>query len=150
MCVHAYACIHYSDTHPIWLRTKCRSYVYPRKVKRTNEFYFLNLIFRKRSREDDLPCESTPLSKRINNLNISYDDGNSSSSSSCSISGLINDNNNYLIPTINAGCGGGPAEVIGGGYEYNPELNADQNPYYYEKNKMLYDLHVERVKRNSH
>lgn len=111
----------------------------------------INLIFRKRSREDDLPCESSPLSKRINNLNINYDDGNSSSSSSCSISGLINDNNNYLIPTINAGGGGGgPAEVIGGGYEYNPELNADQNPYYYEKNKMLYDLHVERVKRNSH
>lgn len=55
------------------------------------------------------------------------------------------------MPTINAGGGGGgPAEVIGGGYEYNPELTADQNPYYYEKNKMLYDLHVERVKRNSH
>lgn len=55
------------------------------------------------------------------------------------------------MPTINsAGGGGGPAEVIGSGYEYNPELNADQNPYYYEKNKMLYDLHVERVKRNSH
>lgn len=52
------------------------------------------------------------------------------------------------MPTNNVGGGGGPAEVTG--YEYNPELNADQNPYYYEKNKMLYDLHVERVKRNSH
>ncbi|XP_064538789.1 uncharacterized protein LOC135428640 [Drosophila montana] len=107
---------------------------------------------RKRSREDDLPCESTPLSKRINNLHLNYDDGNSSSSSNCSIPNLINDNNNYLLlPTITGGgCGSGPAEVVGGVYEYNPELNADQNPYYYEKNKMLYDLHVERVKRSNH
>ncbi|KAM8719744.1 hypothetical protein ACLKA7_005895 [Drosophila subpalustris] len=111
---------------------------------------------RKRSREDDLPCESTPLSKRINNLHLNFDDGNSSSNSSnCSLPNLINDNNNYLIPTITAGgiasAHGSSAEIIGGGiYEYNPELNADQNPYYYEKNKMLYDLHVERVKRNNH
>ncbi|EDV99726.1 uncharacterized protein LOC6564862 [Drosophila grimshawi] len=108
---------------------------------------------RKRSREDDLPCESTPLSKRINNLHLNYDDGNSSSSSNCSIPTLINDNNNYVLPTISGGgvgCGVGPAEVIGVGYEYNPELNADQNPYYYAKNKVLYDLHVERVKRSNH
>ncbi|XP_017871627.1 PREDICTED: uncharacterized protein LOC108619515 [Drosophila arizonae] len=105
---------------------------------------------RKRSREDDLPCESTPLSKRINNLHLNYDDGNSSSSSNCSIPNLINDNNNYILPTIQNG-GISPAEVVGGGiYDYNPELNADQNPYYYEKNKMLYDLHVERVKRHNH
>ncbi|KAH8399995.1 hypothetical protein KR215_005174, partial [Drosophila sulfurigaster] len=116
------------------------------------------LLRRKRSREDDLPCESTPLSKRINNLHLTYDDGNSSSSSNCSIPNLINDNNNYIIPSITAGVGavvgaaggGCSLEVIGGIYEYNPELNADQNPYYYEKNKMLYDLHVERVKRNNH
>jgi len=77
---------------------------------------------------------------------LNFDDGNSSSNSSnCSLQNLINDNNNYLI-----GGGGSAAEVIGGIYEYNPELNEDQNPYYYEKNKMLYDLHVERVKRNHH
>ncbi|XP_017016032.2 uncharacterized protein [Drosophila takahashii] len=99
---------------------------------------------RKRSREDDLPCESTPLSKRINNLHLNYDDGNSSSSSSCS------------IPPLPGGGGGGPGGpeaagngVAAGGYEYNPELGAEQNPFYYEKNKMLYDLHVERIKRSS-
>ncbi|KAH8284238.1 hypothetical protein KR044_000788 [Drosophila immigrans] len=115
-------------------------------------------VLRKRSREDDLPCESTPLSKRINNLHLNYDDGNSSSSSNCSIPNLINDKNNYIMPNITAaagpggggGCPHGPVEVLGGIYEYNPELSADQNPYYYEKNKMLYDLHVERVKRNNH
>ncbi|XP_016935098.2 uncharacterized protein [Drosophila suzukii] len=98
---------------------------------------------RKRSREDDLPCESTPLSKRINNLHLNYDDGNSSSSSSCS------------IPPLPGGggaagaTGGGPGGPDAAGYEYNPELGADQNPFYYEKNKMLYDLHVERIKRSS-
>ncbi|KAI8034672.1 uncharacterized protein LOC128264221 [Drosophila gunungcola] len=96
---------------------------------------------RKRSREDDLPCESTPLSKRINNLHLNYDDGNSSSSSSCS------------IPPLPGGAGGpetGPSgSGVATGYEYNPELGAEQNPYYYEKNKMLYDLHMERTKRSS-
>ncbi|ALC46333.1 CG14229 [Drosophila busckii] len=98
---------------------------------------------RKRSREDDIPCDSTPLSKRINNLHLNYDDGNSNSS--CSNPGIINDNNNYL-PTTPAGSGG-DGSSDGTNYEYNPELNADQNPYYYEKNKILYDLHAERVKR---
>ncbi|KAH8316091.1 hypothetical protein KR074_002107 [Drosophila pseudoananassae] len=102
---------------------------------------------RKRSREDDLPCESTPLSKRINNLHLNYDDGNSSSSSSCSIPPLGNsDNNNYLLTGTLPAVSGGAAERV---FEYNPELGAEQNPYYYEKNKMLYDLHVERVKRSS-
>ncbi|EDV46742.1 uncharacterized protein LOC6550500 [Drosophila erecta] len=99
---------------------------------------------RKRSREDDLACESTPLSKRINNLHLNYDDGNSSSSSSCS------------IPPLSGGgatvASGGP-DAAGNGvaarYEYNPELGAEQNPFYYEKNKMLYDLHVERSKRSN-
>ncbi|EDV44555.1 uncharacterized protein Dana_GF20268 [Drosophila ananassae] len=102
---------------------------------------------RKRSREDDLPCESTPLSKRINNLHLNYDDGNSSSSSSCSIPPLGNsDNNNYLLTGAPSSVPGGSTERV---FEYNPELGADQNPFYYEKNKMLYDLHVERLKRNS-
>ncbi|XP_017066976.1 uncharacterized protein LOC108105067 [Drosophila eugracilis] len=101
---------------------------------------------RKRSREDDLPCESTPLSKRINNLHLNYDDGNSSSSSSCSIPPL---------PVGGASAPGGPGghdasgNGVAVGYEYNPELGAEQNPFYYEKNKMLYDLHVERIKRSS-
>ncbi|KAH8373851.1 hypothetical protein KR200_009965, partial [Drosophila serrata] len=106
---------------------------------------------RKRSREDDLPCESTPLSKRINNLHLNYDDGNSNSSSSCSIPPLGNgDANNYRGPTSGPAGDGGAAVVIGPTVsEYNPELGAEQNPYYYEKNKMLYDLHVERVKRSN-
>ncbi|XP_034671929.1 uncharacterized protein LOC117903699 [Drosophila subobscura] len=124
---------------------------------------------RKRSREDD-PCESAPLSKRINNLHLNYDDGNSSSSSSCSIPTQVNDYNNYnsvpvitggsaaaatTTPTARAGAAvpnaANAIDILNGDrYGYNPELSSDQNPYYYDKNKMLYDLHVERVKRNTH
>lgn len=30
---------------------------------------------------------------------------------------------------------------------YNPEMDARENPYYYNKNKLLYDLYVERMRR---
>ncbi|EDW86289.2 uncharacterized protein Dwil_GK15919 [Drosophila willistoni] len=96
---------------------------------------------RKRSREDELPCDSTPLSKRINNLHLNYDEGNSSSSSNCSLPSLANSSMDGHNPNPD----GGPGPV----YSYNPELSVEQNPYYYAKNKMLYDLHVERVKRNT-
>ncbi|XP_032582452.1 uncharacterized protein LOC6615042 [Drosophila sechellia] len=98
---------------------------------------------RKRSREDDLACES-PLSKRINNLNLNYEDGNSNSSNSCSIPPLSGGG-------ATGGSGGSDAagNGVAAGYEYNPELGAEQNPFYYEKNKVLYDLHVERIKRSN-
>ncbi|XP_055307424.1 histidine-rich glycoprotein-like [Sitodiplosis mosellana] len=31
---------------------------------------------------------------------------------------------------------------------YRPELTADENPFYYDKNKLLFDLHVERERRH--
>ncbi|KAH8298592.1 hypothetical protein KR018_002365, partial [Drosophila ironensis] len=122
-----------------------------------------SLPCRKRSREDDLNCESAPLSKRINSLHLAYED--SSSSSSCSIPPLYSGD----VNSGSSGCSGsagppGPPGPAGGAaaaagpataaaepvYEYNPELGADQNPYYYEKNRMLYDLHAERMKRSLH
>lgn len=30
---------------------------------------------------------------------------------------------------------------------YEPELNESENPFYYMKNKLLHDLHLERLKR---
>lgn len=32
-------------------------------------------------------------------------------------------------------------------FAYNPELSASENPNYYEKNKLLYELYVERMRR---
>ncbi|XP_022162619.1 uncharacterized protein LOC111028324 [Myzus persicae] len=31
---------------------------------------------------------------------------------------------------------------------YDPDLTSDQNPFYYESNRLLFDLHVERVHRH--
>lgn len=31
---------------------------------------------------------------------------------------------------------------------YSPELSAEENPFYYNKNKLLFDLHVERERRS--
>ncbi|XP_050432188.1 uncharacterized protein LOC126840471 isoform X2 [Adelges cooleyi] len=31
--------------------------------------------------------------------------------------------------------------------QYDPDLSSDQNPYYYESNKLLFDLYVERLHR---
>lgn len=30
---------------------------------------------------------------------------------------------------------------------YNPELNENENPFYYMKNKLLHELHLERSRR---
>lgn len=32
--------------------------------------------------------------------------------------------------------------------QYDPDLTSDQNPYYYESNRLLFDLYVERVQRH--
>lgn len=32
---------------------------------------------------------------------------------------------------------------------YCPELDQSENPFYYDKNKLLYDLHAERMLRNN-
>lgn len=33
---------------------------------------------------------------------------------------------------------------------YDPDLSLDENPYYYEKNKLLFELYVERVQRSGY
>lgn len=33
---------------------------------------------------------------------------------------------------------------------YNPDLSIDENPYYYENNKLLFELYVERLRRGSY
>lgn len=31
---------------------------------------------------------------------------------------------------------------------YDPDLTSDENPFYYESNRLLFDLHVERIHRH--
>ncbi|XP_037933021.1 uncharacterized protein LOC119667781 [Teleopsis dalmanni] len=94
----------------------------------------LNIDKRKRNREDDNFCDSTPLSKRINNLHINNYDDHTYIPEIAVLEEKTTDNHKvYLSPT---------ARPV-----YNPELNESQNPFYYTKNKLLHDLHMERLKR---
>jgi len=34
--------------------------------------------------------------------------------------------------------------------QYNPVLNESQNPNYFYKNKLLFEMHIERMQRNGH
>lgn len=40
-------------------------------------------------------------------------------------------------------------QMNGGGIQYSPDLTESENPYYFNKNKILFDLHVERYKRSN-
>uniref|UniRef100_A0ABK9NG28 Uncharacterized protein n=1 Tax=Glossina morsitans morsitans TaxID=37546 RepID=A0ABK9NG28_GLOMM len=125
---------------------------------------------RKRNREDDLLCESTPLSKRINNLHLSnFEDTNlnhqQQSQHNNHIYQAIQGNNNnhhshhqYLSKDIITqsltqqqhmeSLPQDPIDVVQKA-TYNPDLNEVDNPYYYAKNKLLHELHMERLKRCS-
>lgn len=54
----------------------------------------------------------------------------SSNGSSCTNVSNGSDNNNLVV------------------VPYDPELSQEENPFYYNKNKLLYDLYVERMRRH--
>ncbi|XP_034243430.1 uncharacterized protein LOC117646524 isoform X2 [Thrips palmi] len=104
-------------------------------------------MFRKRGRcdGDDESRDFTPLSKRINNLHIN--NGNHHASVHEEV---------HPVPTV--GRVGEPSSLHEGqsnGGEmgpvpqpmYNPDLNVSDNPFYYEPNKLLYYLNMERMQR---
>ncbi|XP_005187470.1 uncharacterized protein LOC101893436 [Musca domestica] len=109
---------------------------------------------RKRSREDDVSCDSTPLSKRINNLHLSNFE-------EAAHDNLHNNNNNHLQQHMSkeamhmhhatASVSKPPPMNTPNGETnnaiYHPELNKSENPFYYDKNKLLHELHLERLKR---
>ncbi|KAH8279762.1 hypothetical protein KR054_004686, partial [Drosophila jambulina] len=92
----------------------------------------------RKRRRDDLSCELASLTKRFRDLNL---EGRCSS-----INGIYNfpENCNHIDATIPIEC---PAAAYS---DYNPELGMQQNPFYYEKNRVLYVLHAERVRRHCH
>lgn len=56
----------------------------------------------------------------------------------------INDNNNNCI--LIEDTDESVDEVM---LEYDPDLSMEENPYYYEANKILHNLHMDRVKRSN-
>ncbi|XP_029178969.1 uncharacterized protein LOC114946553 [Nylanderia fulva] len=111
-------------------------------------------INRKRYRNiEEESSEFMPLSKRINNLHINslsglrenvidnrvesmetdWESGNLISSPSCSQGSSSRDS-----------CGSSPSNFTN---DYRPDLDATENPFYYESNKLLFSLYMERMQR---
>lgn len=74
---------------------------------------------RKRGRDEE-EAEFAPLSKRINNLHL-HNSGQ---------------NQNHINQHILS-------------HSYCPDLTEAENPHYYRKNKLLYELHLERGRREN-
>ncbi|XP_039959501.1 uncharacterized protein LOC126758494 [Bactrocera neohumeralis] len=117
---------------------------------------------RKRSREDDI-CDSTPLSKRINQLHLTNLDEPQQAiqqlhfndpTKQVDLSQLYNNNyinnsalNMHLHNKQPQTADEQQQQQIHLQHPYAPELNEAENPFYYIKNKLLYELHYERLKR---
>ncbi|CAG9786312.1 unnamed protein product [Diatraea saccharalis] len=104
-------------------------------------YFFKNMTEnRKRSREDDT-CEFMPLSKRINNLHINNNLGTTSlpqNTNSSQVNG-INMESGISSPSSSSDSDRRPS--------YDPGINSSQSNYYYD-NKLLFELHLERIQRS--
>lgn len=99
-------------------------------------------MFRKRTAEDE-PIEFMPLSKRINNLHLN----NSNSNLNFQLNSQNLNNNLNITNGQDSSSSNSQFSEEGSTEGYNPELNHDENPFYYNKNKLLYDLYIERMRR---
>lgn len=116
---------------------------------------------RKRSREDEI-CDSTPLSKRINQLHLTNLDEPRQAiqqlhfndpTKLVDLSQSMNNNHinnsafNMHLHNKQPQTTSEQQQQIHLHHLYAPELNEAENPFYYFKNKLLYELHYERLKR---
>lgn len=126
---------------------------------------------RKRSREEEVN-EFMPLSKRINNLHLNNGqqhqamqhmpllEGHQTSFPQCGGGGSSSSSGStcHSVPSggSSPGGGGGPSgigpevgftvngELLG---DYCPDMGEHENPHYFNRNKVLYELYVERMRR---
>ncbi|EDW16390.1 uncharacterized protein Dmoj_GI22260 [Drosophila mojavensis] len=85
---------------------------------------------RKRCHQRAPPCEAEPPIKRSRQQILVAENG-------------VSSNTTYIMPTLTAP----PVAEVVPVIQYDPELSVDQNPFYYEANKLLNLLHAERCKR---
>lgn len=101
---------------------------------------------RKRCHQSALPSESEPPIKRTRQQMLAAQNGDSLGINPAPAN--ENDiNTNNIMSTIAGGCELEMVQIVPI-IQYDPELGAEENPYYYEPNKLLNQLHAERVKRN--
>ncbi|KAL7295540.1 hypothetical protein TKK_0011181 [Trichogramma kaykai] len=104
-------------------------------------------VAKKRGRDlEEDGTEFTPLSKRINNIHINNMQGMQQQNASFNMQW----NNPNLSPNHSQGSSSSDCyspSHSSNSMEYSPDLNAQQNPQYYESNKMLFNLHMERLQR---
>ncbi|XP_016917636.1 uncharacterized protein LOC108001226 [Apis cerana] len=110
---------------------------------------------RKRGRDaEEESSEFMPLSKRINNLHINGLSGIQENMSEnmetdcCSRSFMPSPNYSELSQgsPLYDGYSSSQSSYIA---EYKPDLDAIENPFYYESNKLLFSLYMERIQRTS-
>ncbi|XP_034941526.1 uncharacterized protein [Chelonus insularis] len=107
---------------------------------------------RLRSMEEE-SSEFTPLSKRINNLHLNgwsglRDSTNNSVEFEWNDKNCPSSNNSEPSPgsSSSEGYNHSQKDFV---HEYRPELGINDNPYYYENNKLLYTLYMERMQRRT-
>ncbi|CAL7940270.1 uncharacterized protein LOC143422453 [Xylocopa sonorina] len=108
---------------------------------------------RKRGRDaEEESSEFMPLSKRINNLHINGLSGmqenvtENMDTDCCSRSFMPSPNYSELSQgsPLYDGCSSSQSSYTA---EYKPDLDAAENPFYYESNKLLFSLYMERIQR---
>lgn len=84
-----------------------------------------------------------PLSKRINNLHINNNLVNSNNITPTQETSQINgvNNENVTSPSSSSDTERRPS--------YDPGISSSQSNYYYD-NKLLFELHLERIQRSGH
>ncbi|RZF47947.1 hypothetical protein LSTR_LSTR008751 [Laodelphax striatellus] len=113
------------------------------------------LSCRKRSRScEEESSEFAPLSKRINNIHINnpffslqkpieLSQQESISAGMSSEAALWSERQRIQNSMMN------PVSIQEQ-MHYTPDLSLEENPHYYEKNRLLFNLFLERIQRNPH
>ncbi|KAI4503792.1 hypothetical protein M0802_001195 [Mischocyttarus mexicanus] len=109
---------------------------------------------RKRGRIEEESADFVPLSKRINNLHINNFSTLQKGTSDTMKSDWGNSNiyhttnypeQNQISSHMDDTCGSSQSSYSN---EYRPDLSVSENPFYYETNKLLFSLHMERIQRS--
>ncbi|XP_011873586.1 PREDICTED: uncharacterized protein LOC105565200 [Vollenhovia emeryi] len=110
---------------------------------------------RRRNMEEE-SSEFMPLSKRINNLHINGLSGLCESTVENTVESMETDWESgmfMLSPSCSeasqnsspsGSCGSSQTNLTS---DYRPDLDATENPFYYESNKLLFSLYMERMQR---